>query len=103
MNMLARKTRSQEHLWQCSPKQRALESVLSMIYLQRPLILEKFLAITQAQRRVDGMVTSKEWVEVMALSTRTPVDFPWTALLSHLCPMVRENGDVPYMEWLVQL
>merc|ERR1719203_2777955 len=93
----------QDRRWLCTPKERALQEVAQMIFMARSQLLDKFLAadkVSNPNSQTAGMVSEKDWREIMELSLRTPNDFPFEELGPYLYRS--KDGMVEYMDFLLR-
>jgi len=96
--------------WACSTKERVLQELRSMIFMNRPQLLEAFTINDRADSYLicegaasdwRGTVTPKRWAMVMSTTLGTPEGFPWGDLLPYLCE-VQEDGDIAYVRFLMR-
>jgi len=93
-----------------SSRDRLLRELRTMIFMNRPRLLEAFqlrdrldvvVSGPGLEARMQGTVTEDSWAKVMQGTLRTPADFPWLELRPHLCELTR-TGCISYVDFLMR-
>jgi len=93
--------------WLGSVKDRAMEELRRMIFLQRPNLLEAFEEVDHVSRvgtadvagKHRGWITPEKWVQVMTTCMSTSEGFPWAEMGPYLYNLT-DTGFVVYPQFL---